>query len=62
MFCEEEEETIEHLLKECIWFFSYRREILKDTMTINTNKWKDKTLLNNSYIDVIDVPLHVDKN
>ena len=57
-FCEEEDETYEHLLNECPCFNTYRREILMmNKPIIKTLDWKAKTILDFSYIPVIDEAL-----
>ena len=56
-FCEEEDETFEHLLNECPCFITYRRDILLNKPIIKTLDWKAKTLLNFSYIPAIDEAL-----
>ena len=56
-FCEEEEETFEHLLNECPCFISYRRDILQGKLIVKTLEWKAKTLLEFSYIPIIDEAL-----
>ena len=53
-FCEEEDETFEHLLNECPCFISYRRDISMNKPIINSLDWKPKTLLELSYIPQID--------
>ena len=56
-FCEEEDETFEHLLNECPCFITYGRDILLNKPIIKTLDWKAKTLLNFSYIPAIDEAL-----
>ena len=58
-FCEEEDETFEHLLNECPCFNSYRRDILGNRPIINTLDRKAKTLIDFSYIPVTDQALDV---
>ena len=60
-FCEEEDETFEHLLNECPCFTSHRRDILRNIPIIKTIKWKAKMLLKFSYIEAIDEALAVDR-
>ena len=60
-FCEEEDETFEHLLNECPFLEMDRRDILKDKPVIKTVKWKAKTLLKFSYINAIDIALAVER-
>ena len=60
-FCEEEEETFEHLLNECPCFITYRREILYNKPIINTTKWKAKILLKFSYLEGIDEALMIER-
>ena len=50
-FCEEEEETFEHLINECPCFNTYRRDILMNKPIID---WKPKTQLDFSYIPAIE--------
>ena len=56
-FCEEEDETFEHILNECPCFISFRREILLNKPIIKTLNWKAKTLLDFSHIPAIDAAL-----
>ena len=56
-FCEEEDETFEHLLNECPCFNSYRRDILGGKPIIRTLDWKAQTLIEFSYIPAIDQAL-----
>ena len=56
-FCEEEEETFEHLIIECPCFITYRRDIIKNRPIIKTLNWKAKTLLQFSYIPAFDEAL-----
>ena len=56
-FCEEEDETFEHLINECPCFNTYRREILLNTPIIKTLNWKPKVLLDFSYIPAIEEAL-----
>ena len=51
-FCDEEDETFEHLLNECPCFITYRREILQDKLIIKTLDWKARTLLELSLIHI----------
>ena len=60
-FCEEEEETFAHRLNECPCFNMYRREKLNNIPIINTHKWKQKILLNSSYIEAIDEALQTNR-
>ena len=57
-FCEEEEETFEHLLNECPCFNSYRRDILGNKVIVRTLDWKPQTLINFSYIPAINDALN----
>ena len=61
-FCEEEEETFEHLLNECPCFISYRRDILQGKLIVKTLDWKAKTLLEFSYIPAIDEALRFENH
>ena len=56
-FCEEEEETFEHLLNECPCFITYRRDIFQSKLIVKTLDWKAKTLLEFSYIPAIEEAL-----
>ena len=60
-FCKEDYETFAHLLNECPCFLTHRREIIHNKPIIKTLKWKAKTLLKFSYIDVIDEALITDR-
>ena len=51
-FCEEENETFQHLLNECPCFVSYRRDTLLNKPVINTLDWNAKTLLQLPYIHI----------
>ena len=44
-FCEEEDETFEHLLNECPCFLIDRRDIILNNPIVNTLDWKPNTLL-----------------
>ena len=44
-FCEEEDETFEHLLNECPCFLIARRDLLKGSPIKSTLDWDPKTLL-----------------
>ena len=57
-FCEEEEETFEHLLNECPCFLIDRRDILFSNPIINTLEWKPSTLLQFASIPVINEALN----
>ena len=57
-FCEEEDETFEHLLNECPCFITYQCEILGNRPIINTLEWKANTLIEFSYIPAIDQALN----
>ena len=52
-FCEEEDETFEHLLNECPCFITYKRDILENEPIIKSLDRKTKTLLEFSYIPSI---------
>ena len=56
-FCEEEEETFEHLLNECPCFNSNRREILGNKLIIKSLDRKPQTLLEFSRIPAIEEAL-----
>ena len=60
-FCEEEDETIAHLLNECPCFLTQRREILFNKQIIKTLKWKAKILLKFLYIGATDEAQAVDR-
>ena len=53
-FCEEEDETFEHLLNECPCFIIARRDIMQNVSIINTINWNPKLLLTFSYISAIE--------
>ena len=59
-FCEEENETFEHLINECPCFITARQEIFKDRIIENTLDWKPISLLKFSYIQQIDEALTFD--
>ena len=59
-FCEEEEETFEHLLNECPCFIIARRDILQNVSITNTINWNPKLLLTFSYIPAIEEALNFD--
>ena len=56
-FCEEEDETFEHLLNECPCFLIDRRDIIFNKPIINTLDWKPITLLKFASIPVINEAL-----
>ena len=58
-FCEEEEETFDHLVKECPCFKTKREEILGKNAILPNNSWKIKDLLKFSYIKPIDKALRM---
>ena len=57
-FCEEEDETFEHLLNECPCFLIDRRDILFNNPIIKTLDWKPSTLLKFANIPVINEALN----
>ena len=59
-FCEEEEETFEHLLNECPCFIEDRRDLLFNAPIENTLDLKPNVLLKFSYIPAIDEALSFD--
>ena len=59
-FCEEEDETFEHLLNECPCFLIARREILMNAPIIKTLDWKPETLIQFSNIPSIETALLFD--
>ena len=56
-FCEEEDETFEHLLNECPCFLMDRRDIIFNNPIINTLEWKPDTLLKFANIPAINEAL-----
>ena len=52
-FCEEEDETFDHLIKECPCFYLDRVDLLQNQPIVNTTDWKPKTLLKFAEIDTI---------
>ena len=56
-FCEEEDDTFEHLLNECPCFNTYKRDMMRNRPIIKSLDWKIKTLLDFSYIPAIDLAL-----
>ena len=59
-FCEEENETFEHLLNECPCFITDRQNIFQDHIIENTLDWKPISLLQFSYIPSINEALSFD--
>ena len=53
-FCEEEDESFEHLLNECPCFLIARREILQNRLVYRSNDWSYQQLLEFSYIPSIE--------
>ena len=56
-FCEEEDETFEHLLNDCPCFLIARRDLLQNNTITNTLAWDPKTLLKFSELPSISQAL-----
>ena len=52
-FCEEEEETFDHIINECPCFYLDRCDLLQNQPIINTLEWDPETLLKFANIDTI---------
>ena len=59
-FCEEEDETFEHLLNECPCFLNDRRDILLNIRIVDTINWNPQLLLKFSNIPAIKEALLLD--
>ena len=59
-FCEEENETFEHLINECPCFRIDRQRLFQDRLIENTLEWKPISLIQFSYIPSINEALSFD--
>lgn len=57
-FCEEEEETFDHLVTECPCFYTQRTEIWGQKVWIGTHDWKIRDMLKFSYTEGINKALN----
>jgi len=56
-FCEEEDETFEHLINECPCFTTFRFQYLNNKPIINSLDWDNETLLKFSHLAQINEAL-----
>ena len=52
-FCEEEDETFDHLINNCPCFYLDRVDLIQNQPIINLNNWEHKTLLKFANIETI---------
>ena len=61
-FCLQENETFDHLVKECPHFYTYRCDYFTDMLITNDHKWSARDLIDFSYLPGINDALQGDTN
>ena len=61
-FCEEEEETFDHLINECPCFYLDRCDLLKNQPIVNSVDWIPNTILKFTKIETIAHALSFNTN